>query len=296
MRPIGTLPDAKAAARFGDFLVAQRIGNQLDREADGSFTVWIKDEEQLASASALLAEFRTWPDAEKFRQASRGAEHARKEQGKDRLAHQRRVRTRKGLFAKVGGYGVGWLSYTLIAISIAVGIVTMLGSKGEWVARLLIDDSNLPGFLNQVREGQVWRLLTPIFLHFGALHLFFNLSWIYHLGCMVEARCGVRSLAMLVLVVGLGSNFAQYVVSGPSFGGMSGVVYGLVGYVWIRGKFNAASGVFLDRRNLMISLVWLVACFTGVLGSVANTAHLAGLIFGAALGGIAAWRAERNPE
>lgn len=296
MRPIGTLPDAKSAAVFCDFLVAQRIGNQFDREADGSFTVWIKDEEQLAAANAFLTEFRTAPDAEKFSQAAHGAEQARKDAAKDLLAYQRRVRTRKGLFPKVGGYGVGWLSYSLIVICIGVGIFTMLGQKDELVDRLLIDDGQLPGFLPRVREGEVWRLLTPIFLHFGPLHLFFNLSWVYHLGCLIEARCGVRTLAKLVLIVGLGSNLAQYVIHGPSFGGMSGVVYGLIGYAWIRGKLNPASGIGLDQRSLIFSLVWLVACFTGVLGAVANYAHLGGLVLGMALGALAAWHAQRNPE
>lgn len=296
MRPIGTLPNAKSAAAFCDFLVAQRIGNQFDREADGSFTVWIKEEEQLAAASAFLAEFRAAPDADKFRDAARGAEQARKEAAKDLLAYQRRVRTRKGLFPKLGGYGVGWLSYTLIVICIGVGVFTILGQKRDLVDRLLIDDGELSGFLPQVREGQVWRLLTPIFLHFGPLHLFFNLSWVYHLGCLIEARCGVRTLARLVLIVGLGSNLAQYVIHGPNFGGMSGVVYGLIGYAWIRGKLNPASGIGLDQRSLIFSLVWLVACFTGVLGAVANYAHLGGLVLGMALGALAAWQAQRNPE
>ena len=102
---------------------------------------------------------------------------------------------------------------------------------------------------------------------------------------------------MLVILVGLGSNFAQYAVTGrANFGGMSGVVYGLIGYVWMRGKYDRASGVFLDQRSLVISLVWLVACFTEMLGPVANWAHLSGLILGMAFGRIAAWRSGRIPK
>ena len=88
----------------------------------------------------------------------------------------------------------------------------------------------------------------------------------------------------------------QVTTAGPNFGGMSGVVYGLIGYAWIRGKLNPASGIGLDQRSLIFSLVWLVACFTGVLGAVANYAHLGGLILGMALGALAAWHAQRNPE
>jgi GlpG protein len=88
----------------------------------------------------------------------------------------------------------------------------------------------------------------------------------------------------------------QYAIVGSDFGGMSGVVYALVGYVWMRGKYDRGSGLFIDRTNLMISLIWLVLCFTGAMGAVANFAHLAGLIAGTAWGRISAYFASRRPE
>ena len=82
---------------------------------------------------------------------------------------------------------------------------------------------------------------------------------------------------------------AEYLWSGPGFvGGMSGVVYGLAGYVWMLGKYNHASGVFLDRANIQWMLVWLVVCFTGAVGPIANVAHVAGLIIGLIWGRVAA--------
>ena len=297
MRPIGTLPDAKAVAVFGDFLVANRIASQMDNETDGSFTVWIRDDDQVSAGSAFLAEYLASPTADKFRNAAQGAESVRRAEAEDLETYRRRIRTADGLFPKKGGYGVGILSYLLIAVCVGVALYTMLGSNRAAVEWMFIDDPRATSFLAKVRQGEVWRLITPIFLHFGPLHLVFNMYWIYQLGCMIEARRGVGTLAMLVILVGLGSNLAQYAVTDrANFGGMSGVVYGLIGYVWMRGIYDRASGVFLDQRSLVISLVWLVACFTGMLGPVANWAHLSGLILGMAFGRLTAWRSGRIPK
>jgi GlpG protein len=114
---------------------------------------------------------------------------------------------------------------------------------------------------------------------------------------MIEARQGSGVLAALVAVIALCSNLAQfYYTHYPYFGGMSGVVYGLAGYAWMRGKYDRASGVGLDPQSVTILLVWLVICYTGVIGSVANTAHLVGLIVGMVWGRVSAFWASRKPE
>jgi GlpG protein len=77
---------------------------------------------------------------------------------------------------------------------------------------------------------------------------------------------------------------------------MSGVVYGLAGYVWMMGKYHPASGVGLNSQSATILLIWLVVCYTGVVGPVANTAHLVGLIVGVIWGRAAAYFASRRSE
>jgi GlpG protein len=148
-------------------------------------------------------------------------------------------------------------------------------------------DSSLP----EIRHGEVWRLITPIFIHFHILHILFNMLWLRDLGSMIEGRQSSTYLLALVLVIAAGSNLAQfYFGHAPNFGGMSGVVYGLLGYVWIRGKFDPASGLFLHPSTVTMMLIWLVACFTGILGPIANYAHLVGLMMGAAWGYLASLR------
>ena len=137
-----------------------------------------------------------------------------------------------------------------------------------------------------IQRGQVWRLFTPIFLHFNLLHILFNMMALIALGTAIEYRRGPWRFLLMVLIIAAGSNVTQFIVSGPNFGGMSGVVYGLFGYMWIKGKYDPSFGVRLTSETVTSMLLWLVLCMTGILGPIANSAHVAGLIIGIILAAI----------
>jgi GlpG protein len=145
--------------------------------------------------------------------------------------------------------------------------------------------------LPEIRHGEIWRLFTPIFIHFNVLHIFFNMLWLRDLGSMIEGRQTSLYFAILVLVLAAGSNLGEFFITHQaSFGGMSGVVYGLLGYVWIRGKLDPGSGLYLHRTTVTMMLIWLVVCFTGLVGPVANFAHLTGLLMGMGWGWISSFK------
>ncbi|MEI9864278.1 MAG: rhomboid family intramembrane serine protease [Limisphaerales bacterium] len=299
MRHIGHLPDGKQAQTFGDFLVAKGIPNEIEPDTNGSSLIWIIDDDHLVKAQEWLEKFRADPDGAEFRDAGALAAKTRKAEADDLARYQRRVRSGKSLFPKVGGYGVGILTYVLIGICLVVAFYSDRGTNRDLLDKLFINnpDQTATGFLPDVfKHGEFWRLLTPIFIHFGMLHLVFNMMWLYQLGSMIEGRQSSLQLLLLVVVTGIISNLAQYIVAGPQFGGMSGVVYALAGYVWIRGKYDRASGLFLHQQSVTILLVWGAVCFTGMVGPVANFAHLGGLVSGMAIGGISAYFALRRPE
>lgn len=149
-------------------------------------------------------------------------------------------------------------------------------------------------------QGQYWRLITPIFLHFGVFHIVFNGLWLWELGRRIESLAGGGHLLAVVAVAGLGSNFSQYLWSGPSlFGGMSGVIYGLLGYVWIRHKIAPDSRLYLQPGIIVLMMIWLVVCMLGIIdyffaGSVANAAHASGLAIGAFLGALFGFASRRK--
>ncbi len=101
-------------------------------------------------------------------------------------------------------------------------------------------------------------------------------------------------LLALVLGIAATSNIGQYLVSGPTFGGMSGVVFGLLGYIWMQGKFDPASGLELHPQTVMLMIGWFFLGLTGMIGNIANTAHGVGAVVGIAWGFLAAhwniWR------
>ena len=140
--------------------------------------------------------------------------------------------------------------------------------------------------------GQYWRLVTPAFLHFGWLHIVFNSLWLWELGGKVERATGHLNMFGLFLVIALVSNASQYFIGGPSlFGGMSGVVYGLLGFSWVAPLLQPAWQIRPSPAIMLFMVGWLVACLLGVVeglgfGAIANAAHLGGLVCGAVLGGL----------
>lgn len=138
----------------------------------------------------------------------------------------------------------------------------------------------------QLAPGQYWRLITPIFLHFTLMHIVFNMLWFWDLGRRVEIVQGSMRLFGLIVVIGLGSNIAQVMFSEISiFGGMSGVIYGLLGYLWLWGRMRPIQAFQLPTAIVIFMLAWLLLCMTGFTeligqGAVANAAHLGGLIMG----------------
>ena len=138
-----------------------------------------------------------------------------------------------------------------------------------------------------------WRLITPTFLHFSLTHLIFNCLWIYILGSKIEIIDGKGIFLTLFLFTGLSSNLGQYFLTGNYlFGGLSGSVYGLLGYCFILDLDNRGQRYDLPNALYIFMFIWLLIGFTGLLnivgfGNVANIAHLVGMIAGFILGLIA---------
>ncbi len=125
------------------------------------------------------------------------------------------------------------------------------------------------------------RLLGPAFFHFSWLHIVFNTMWWWQLGGSIEKTLGKGTLINILLISAIISNLGQYLVSGANFGGLSGVVYALVGFVWWFGYLAPEQGLSLTKPVVGFLLFWLVLGYVDLLPvNVANTAHLLGLLSG----------------
>jgi GlpG protein len=297
MRAIGYLTDETAARTFGDYLYVQGIENQVELHKPEGWAVWVNDEDKIEQATSLLAAFQQNPTDPKYAAAGKSAAALREKHEKGDEAHRKKVRDRRHLFRPLRDYGFGPLTFILIVISVVVAIVSRLGAAPDHIMPLFITDFRIEGgmiawhpALPEIRHGEIWRLLTPIFIHFGPLHILFNMLWLRDLGSMIEDRQNTWLLGWLVLVIGICSNVAQFYYGGPDFGGMSGVVYGLLGYIWIRGKFDPGSGLYLHSYTVTMMILWFAACFTPLIPHVANAAHAAGLVIGMVWGYLSSLR------
>lgn len=137
-------------------------------------------------------------------------------------------------------------------------------------------------------SGELWRLLTPAFLHFTIFHVLFNCLWLWDLGRRLEYFQGKLHFSIFFVVTAIAANLAEYAWSGVvTFGGMSGFIYALVGFIAVRQRFDKHPLINVPPALIGFMLFWLVLCMTGAVdyfidGSVANAAHLGGLIAGAA--------------
>jgi len=295
MRQIGHIETEAAAKLFGDYLYAQGIKNDVEHEQADGWAVWIHDEEELSRANGLLAEFRANPADAKFSAKARDAEKLRSAEQKAQADYEKKMLGRRHLFRPLRDYNFGPLTFVLIAASVVVFFKMKFGDDIEAIKNLFIKDFVLmvdfkSKDLPEVAHGEVWRLLTPIFIHFSVMHIVFNMLWLRDLGSMIEARQNSLVLGMLVVVIGVCSNLGQFYAVHPLFGGMSGVVYGLMGYIWIRGKCDPGSGLFLHPTTVWMMLIWYFLCWSGFVCNVANIAHTVGLVMGIAWGWVSSWR------
>lgn len=131
---------------------------------------------------------------------------------------------------------------------------------------------------------QLWRWFSHTLLHFSLLHLLFNLVWWWYLAGAVEKRLGSGKLVVITLISALLTGWMQAKFSGTGFGGLSGVVYALMGYSWLRGERDPDSGISLERALIGFSLLWLVIGYFGAFDlKIATAAHVTGLILGLAM-------------
>ena len=108
---------------------------------------------------------------------------------------------------------------------------------------------------------------------------------------LLEKYFSPSFIVLFTLFTAVISNFAQFVVSGHNqFGGLSGVVYALMGFCWLYGRLKPKQSVKLADPLFVFGLIWLVMGYSNVLlwANIANTAHLSGLLAGLAFAGVIA--------
>jgi membrane associated rhomboid family serine protease len=138
----------------------------------------------------------------------------------------------------------------------------------------------------EIRRGQLWRLVTSIFLHLDILHLAFNLYWLWVLGTPVERIFGHAKTLSLFVFLAIGANSLDFAFDRGGVG-LSGVGYGLFGLLWVVSDRDERFRGAIDQRTVKLFIGWFVICILTTITHtfvVANVAHAAGAVLGALVG------------
>ncbi len=303
MRKLASFDDPALARSISEALLADDIPSVVRSELETGTAVWIVEENDVSRARERLRELLAAPqELHRFTAPEPTASTPASSSAQPASAHEVAAHPPLPLQRSAQRRPV---TIALIAVSVIVALITDLGTRTEVVRWLSIASYDVVdravhwhGY-HDLAAGQLWRLFTPIFLHFGFFHLFFNAWWLLDLGTPIERFQGPLAFCALIAWSALASNLVQFHFSGtPTFGGLSGVVYALVGYLWARGRFEPQSRISAPPRVVTFFAVWLALGFSGLLdnvfGRVANLCHLGGLIAGALYGYIAARYATRR--
>ncbi len=304
MRHLTTITGKSTAESFVAHLLTQDISTQVEQATDvNKWDVWIRDEDQLEVARKEYQEFLASPDDEKYRNAVDQARAIIKEKKQKSAERQKNVqypssRTNPG---PLGG-SLPPLTLTLIVLCVLLGVVSEFTKpdSGNWFGNVImkqlsfVDTSLFEKTFDpaaSLKQGELWRILTPAFLHGSPFHLLFNMLALGSLGRRIERLEGIGRYAVIMLIIAVCSHLLQGLMptkwfGSPFFVGISGVTFGLIGYLGTKTTLRPDLGIQVPAETYLLIGMILVIGFYGNSKSLplANMAHLGGLLAGVAIG------------
>ncbi|MBL6906020.1 MAG: rhomboid family intramembrane serine protease [Pseudomonadales bacterium] len=265
-----SLPIEVNLLRFSQLLSSQGVAHRITEES-GEQVIWVQDEPHARLLKEMLE---TWS----FEQSS-SANEASADAG------QRLFNPLSVVLNLVRAFLRAPVSFILILACLLVALVSLLGTQPQRVAFLfypVLDNTGLFALLGSIESPwELLRSLTPMLLHFGELHLVFNLMWLWYFGRQLEVIQPRWLTITLILFCSVAGNTTQYLYTGfNNFGGMSGVVYGLVGYTWIIHRFMPRSQLRINNSMFVVFVIALITMELVASAFIATAAHVGGLLAG----------------
>lgn len=177
------------------------------------------------------------------------------------------------------------VTYILITINVAIFGAMLLAGAGLLHSGNHIQLNWGANFAPATQDGQWWRLMSAMFLHFGIVHLLLNCYALWDVGQYTERMYGSWRLLCIYLIAGLFGNVLSLVVQGNQAvsGGASGAIFGLYGalliFLWReRHYLKSEEFKWLFGGGLVFSLVIIVLGF--LIPGIDNAAHIGGFFAG----------------
>lgn len=301
MRLLTSISGKNKAESLVAYLLTLQISTHVEPgKSTEDWEVWIRDEDKLPDAKRELQVFLEDPENARYTDALGEARKIVLQQRKQRQDAAKQVRTGRTVFrgGPMGSNKVPPVTLTLLIISALVTLFTEFStpSDNNKMGQIILDQLSFVAkadYANSggdpsasLRKGQLWRLVTPMFPHGDTLHILFNFLAIIQLGKIVERMEGSGRYFVLVLATGIGACLFQGLMpvelfGSPFFCGLSGVVYGVFGFLLAKSVLQPHLGLRISETSVFIMIGFLILGFTGLVGArIANLAHLGGLVAG----------------
>ncbi len=253
-------------------------------EESGAQVIWVENQED---AEKVASAVKQWQDLR-----AQGLLHEPESQSTNNLRSYFSVT--QSLKGVANAFLLAPVTVLLILAAFIVALVSQLGAdlnpvQGFFFPNFPITQGGISGLFEMI--GQInstetlLRTLTPALLHFGAIHLVFNTLWIWQFGRMIESAQSSILYFALVLFIAFFSNATQFLWTlTPNFGGLSGVVYGLLGYIWMWQVIMPYGRLRLPAAMIGVLLAALVLMEILASSWIASAAHAGGLFAGMVAG------------
>ena len=261
--------------QYSQFLHSKGVNHRIIEES-GQQVIWVNSDVEVQLVNGSLPMYLEQIASGTLKQAAPG-QHSGNNSGKNFLN------------AMLRAFVASPVTLLLVLVCLLVAAMSLLGSEPGRVSFLfypLVASDGLLALASDLDSPTVLlRTLTPMFLHFGELHLVFNMLWLWYFGKQLEAIQPTWVFLSLVILTSFVSNTTQYLaIDYNNFGGMSGVVYGLVGYTWVIHTFMPRSYLLLNNTMFAFFIVALVLMEIIASSWIATAAHMGGLLSGLLVG------------
>ncbi len=312
MRSLGQIDGRKPTEQFVAYLLTQKIKTHIEgvEGKPDCWEVWIRNEDQLAEANKHLLAFKENPTDSRYELAIKEATRLLESELKARQTAAKNIRRMDTSGpTRLNRGGIPPLTLTLVILAVVVSFTTNFmdlrrSQNNKW-GEVFVNQLSFvePAAWNRTKDpaaslkrGEIWRVVTPIFMHGSIIHLAFNMFMLISLGRRTERIQGTPKFAVFVLMLAVFPNLLQGLMplslgGSPIFVGISGVVYGLFGYIWIRSSRHPEMGIIIPMPMVVVVVGLIVLGFAASMSTaevasgwrLANFCHLGGLLVGIAV-------------
>jgi len=312
MRSLGQIDGRKPTEQFVAFLLTQKIKTHIEgvEGKPDCWEVWVRNEDQMPEARKQLFAFKQNPTDGRYESAMKEATRLLESEQKAKQTAARNIqRMDTSRTPRLARGPIPPLTLTLVILAIIVSFASnfmdLKAIKNNKWGEVVVNELSFvePAAWSRTKDpaaslkrGELWRVITPIFMHGSMLHLAFNMFMLVSLGRMTERIQGTPKFAVFVLMLAVFPNLLQGLMpvslgGTPFFVGISGVVYGLFGYIWIRSSLHPEMGVLIPMPMVVVVLGLIVLGFAAGMSEaeiattwrLANFCHLGGLLVGIAV-------------